>query len=231
MPTLAETAQQLTADGLPILLIDTCILLDVIRAPLRKIPGCIQGALDLAEMQAQSRCRIVASSMIENEWRANQQAVVDEFNRYLEAHDKDASAFHEACGLVNVSLSFGKPSYQAAGLVATLRDRAANILKNATHLSPSEETKLRAYERSIARVPPARKGAGPADCTVVEEYLELCRLLQASGFAKKKTFCSSNTRDYQDGHKLHATLASEFGAVGLVFTNALHWAVNELKNP
>ncbi len=38
MPTIPEAAHQLAEDGLPVLFIDTCVLLDVIRAPLRKIP-------------------------------------------------------------------------------------------------------------------------------------------------------------------------------------------------
>ncbi|MCI0376533.1 MAG: hypothetical protein L0215_02890 [Gemmataceae bacterium] len=169
--------------------------------------------------------------MIQNEWETHEQAVMTELDRHLEARDRDALAFHEACEVVGISLSFGKPSYQAAGLVAKLRDLAAELLKNSIHLFPSNELKVRAFDRSLARKRPARKGGGVQDCTIIEEYLEFCRLLQAGGFAKKRAFCSSNTEDYQDGHKLHESLASEFASVGLVFTNALHWAVNELKKP
>src|SRR5713226_1126316 len=107
MPSIAEAAQQLAADGLPVLFIDTCVLLDVIRAPLRKIPGCIRSAVELAEMQSQSACRIVASSMIQNEWRVHEEAVANELDRHLASRDHDALAFHEACELVRVSLSFG----------------------------------------------------------------------------------------------------------------------------
>src|SRR5712691_4766352 len=133
MPIIAEAAQQLSADNLPVLFIDTCILLDVIRAPLRKIPGCIQSAVELSEMQAQSRCRIVASSMIQKEWGINEPAVMGELERHLAIRDQDAFAFHEACDLVKIPLSFGKPSYQAAGLVTKLRDLAAELLTKSIH--------------------------------------------------------------------------------------------------
>jgi len=231
MPTIAEAAQQLAAADVPVLFVDTCILLDVIRAPLRKIPGCIQSAVELAEMQAQSHCRIVASSMIRNEWSANERAVMTEFERHLAARDQDAIAFHEACELVRIPLAFSKPSYHATGLVEKLRDLAAQLLTNAMHLLPSDETMARATNRTLSCVRPARKGGGLQDCVIIEEYFELCRLLQAAGFAKKRAFCSSNTEDYQDGRDLHVALQSEFASVGLVFTNALHWAVNELKTP
>lgn len=229
MPTIAEAADQLAADGLPVLFIDTCVLLDVIRAPLRKIPSCIESAIELAEMQAQSGCKIVASSMIQNEWRVHEEAIVNELGRHLASRDQDALAFHEACELVKVPLSFGKPLYQSAGLVAKLSDLSGNLLKNAIQLLPSGETTAKATSRTLASGRPARKGRGLQDCIIIEEYLELCRQLQARGFAKAKVFCSSNTGDYEEGLKLHETLATEFGTVGLVFTNKLHWAVNELK--
>jgi hypothetical protein len=231
MPTIAEAAQQLAADGLPILCLDTCVLLDVIRTPLRGTPRCIQSAIELAEMQGQARCRIVASSLIQNEWESHEQAVMAELDRHLEARDRDAFEFHEACDLVKLPLSFGRPSYQAAGLVAKLQELAAGLLKNAVHLLSSDETKVRATNRNLACVRPARKGSGPQDCIIIEEYFELCRLLQAGGFAKNKAFCSSNTKDYQDGAEPPQSLASEFAAVGLVYTNALDWAVKELKKP
>jgi len=155
--------------------------------------------------------------------------VVKEIDDHLASRDRDALAFHEACELVKVSLSFGKASYQAAGLVEKLRDLSDNLLKNAMQLLPSEETKAKATNRTLACVRPARKGSGLQDCIIIEEYLELCRQLQARGFAQVKAFCSSNTKDYQDGRKLHESLATEFGTVGLIYTNALHWAVNELK--
>jgi hypothetical protein len=92
----------------------------------------------------------------------------------------------------------------------------------------TDETKAKATERTLGCIPPARKGGGLQDSIIIEEYLEFCRLLQAGGFANKKVFCSSNTKDYQDGPKLHVNLANDFASPGLVFTNALHWAVSEL---
>jgi hypothetical protein len=141
MPTIAEAAQQLAADGLPVLLIDTCVLLDVIRAPVRKIPGCIKSAAELSQMQAQSGCRIVASSMIQGEWNDNEQGVKQELDRHLASRDQDALAFHQACEFAKVPLSLSQPAYQAAGLSAKLRELSANLLKNALQLSQSDATK------------------------------------------------------------------------------------------
>ncbi len=46
MPSIADIVAQIQAGGLPVLFADTCILLDVIRAPLRpaQLPGCVEAA-------------------------------------------------------------------------------------------------------------------------------------------------------------------------------------------
>ncbi len=229
MPIIADTVSQLAVDGLPVLFIDTCILLDIIRAPQRKLSGCVRAAVELAEMQDQSICRIVASSMIQKEWETYQQKVIGELNDHLELRDQDAVAFHEACDGVQLSISFGKPSYESAGLAVKLRDLSAKLLSKAVHLLPSDETKSKATDRTLSCIRPARKGGGLQDCIIIEEYLEVSRLLQAAGFSKKRVFCTSNAEDYQDGRQLHKTLADEFSAVGLVFTNSFPWLLSELN--
>lgn len=231
MPTIAEVAQQLATDGLPVLFIDTCILLDVIRAPIRKIPGCVQSAVELLEMQRNSQCRLVASSMIQAEWTAHENAVLAEFDTYLGLRDLDAFAFHDACELLKIPLAFSKPSYKDTGLGAKLRDLSAELLKTSLHLLPSDESKARATNRTLACIRPAQKGGGLQDCIIIEEYLELCRMLKTAGFAGRRTFCTSNSGDYQDGHKLHEALVAEFEPAELCFTNTLRWAVSELKRP
>lgn len=231
MPTIADAATQLVTDGLPVLCLDTCVLLDIIRAPLRPIPGCLQSAVELSKMQANLRCRIILSSLIQNEWGQNVRAVTSELDLHLKSRDRDALAFHEACELLKVPLSFGKPAYQAAGLATKIHGFVAELLTNSIHLSPSDDTKAKATERTLVSRRPARKGGGLKDSIIVEEYLELCRLLFLAGFARTRVFCSSNTKDYQDGRDLHGDLVNDFNTVGLVFTNSLPWALHELINP
>ena len=56
MPSIADAVAQISAAGLPVLLIDTCSLVDVIREPLRpdELRGCVEAALELLR-QLQSR--------------------------------------------------------------------------------------------------------------------------------------------------------------------------------
>jgi hypothetical protein len=51
MPSIAEAEAKIQASGLPVLFADTCILLDVIRAPLRPadLPVCVEAAFELLQ--------------------------------------------------------------------------------------------------------------------------------------------------------------------------------------
>ena len=80
-------------------------------------------------------------------------------------------------------------------------------------------------------IPPSKKSGQMKDCVIIEECLELCRQLRATGFVKKAVFCTSNTDDYCDVTKaLHPTLDVEFAPVGLSFTKNLPWAVHEVTH-
>ena len=49
MPSIADTATRVAAAGVPVLFLDTCSILDVIRAPIpeRKLGGCVEAASEL----------------------------------------------------------------------------------------------------------------------------------------------------------------------------------------
>ena len=49
MPSLTNAAAQLHAAGLPVLFMDTCSVVDVIRGPIRpdKLRGCVEAAVEL----------------------------------------------------------------------------------------------------------------------------------------------------------------------------------------
>ena len=67
-----------------------------------------------------------------------------------------------------------------------------------------------------------KKGGELKDCTIFEEYLEVCRLLQAGNFQRKAVYCTSNTNDYCDpGATPHPDVAADCAAVGLTFTTVL----------
>jgi hypothetical protein len=229
MPSIAAAEAQLRADNRPLLFLDTCILLDNIRATLRCLgTNYVRRAIELHGLltSAPPKCALVVASMVQTEWKNNAPATRDEVRKHLIKIQDQAEHFHDACGALGLPLAYGPPAYPAVNLHDRLFDLSAQILGLAVHLDPDGGCATRGIGRVVANLPPSRQGGEMKDCVIVEECLELTRQLRAHGFARKCVFCTSNTHDYGTPHP---NLATDFAAVNLTFTNNLPWAVHEIQ--
>jgi hypothetical protein len=237
MPGLADAVLQIQGAGLPVLFPDTCILLDVIRAPVRprELAGCVQAAQELLQLVAgpPTRCTLVVASFVPDEWVAHSESRADEVRTQLARIDAQANDMHGFCGLVGITPPFPSPEYRVLPLAERLHDLSQRLLDAALRLDPDHDCIIRAYGRAINHAPPSLKGGEVKDSTIIEECLEVSRRLQAAGFSPKRVFCTSNTNDYCDraSSRLYPSLAVDFGAAGLEFSANLPWAVHAIKNP
>jgi hypothetical protein len=233
MPSIAAAEAQLRADDRPVLFLDTCILLDIIRATYRCLGGAyVQRAADLHGLLTSdpSQCALVVASMVPTEWSDNAADVRDEVRAHLRKIQDQATHFHEACAAPGIALTFARPFYEGVGLADRLYDLSKALLDNSVRLEPDIGCMSRGVARVVSRTPPSKQGGEVKDCVIVEECLELTRQLRANGFSRKCVFCTSNLDDYGGpGGVLHPTLTAEFAAVGLRFTTNLPWAVHEIQ--
>ncbi len=232
MPSIADTATRLAAAGVPVLFLDTCSILDVIRAPVRGLAGCIEAASELLAMAtaAAPLCNLVVGSFVPTEWDDHDESVLNTLITHLDRMDEQANHFHSLCGHLGIALVFGRAQYAASGLAKCAHDLSRQLLHAAVALDAHHETMTRAYARVVTKRRPCRKGSELKDCTIFEECLELCRLLQKASFPQKLVFCSSNTEDYCEPKVIpHPDVDTDCAAVGLRFTTTLPWAVSELK--
>lgn len=230
MPSIDAVASQILGAGVPVLFLDTCILLDVIRSTSRCLPHYTEraSALLTRATSAPPDCLIIISSIVPQEWRAHAQGVTDEVNRHLAKMQEQSSHLHDACDVLGIDPDFGRASYESLGLAERLRDLAGQLLNAAIGLDADDVSKAKAGDRIINKIPPSRKGGEFKDCVILEESLAVCQRLQAAGFERKRVYCTSNTDDYCESKRLHPALAVEFAAVGLTFTTNLPWAVSEI---
>lgn len=234
MPSITDAAAHVAAAGAPVLFLDTCNILDVIRSPERgrKLAGCVEAASELLAMAtAPVRCTLVVGSFVPDEWKANVGTVAGGLNRHLERMDREADDFHGLCTHLGVSLPFGRLGYAASGRPQRLHDLSRDLLAAAVALDTDPAANARAFGRVIGSRRPSGKTGQAKDCAIFEECLEVCRQLQAAGFSRKMVFCSSNAADYCDpGVEPHPDIATDCAAVGLTFTTNLPWAAAELKS-
>jgi hypothetical protein len=233
MPSIAAAEAQLRADDRPVLFLDTCILLDVIRATYRCLgSGYVRRAAELRTLLTSSppQGALVVASMVPKEWSDNAATVRDEVRAHLVKMQEQAVHFHDACGALGIGLTFGRPFYPGPSLADRLYDLSKALLDCSVRLDADVACASRGVGRVVAKTPPSKQGGEVKDCVIVEECLELTRGLRANSFARKCVFCTSNTDDYGGpGGGLHPTLATEFATVGLSFTSNLPWAVHEMQ--
>ncbi len=228
MPNIIAAEAQIRADGRPVLFLDTCILLDVIRATYRCLNACVPRTVELLGMLTATppECTLVVASMVPVEWNDNAQNVRDEVRAHLAKVQDQARHFHEACGSLGIVLTFGRPSYPGVGLAERLYDLSGQLLNLTLRLDPDQGCASRGVARVVTKIPPSKQGGEVKDCVIVEEVLEVTRQLRTNGFTPKCVFCTSNTNDYGAPHP---ALAADFAAVNLTFTNSLPWAVHEVR--
>lgn len=234
MASLTAAAALLHAAAAPVLFLDTCSILDVIRAPVRRLANCVADATRIAEFAASSppRCTIVVGSFVPAEWHTHDQDVLRSLENHLAEMDESASDFHGLCAHLGIPVPFTRPGYIASGLAVRLHDLSRHLLQAATVLDRDPEAKDRAFERvTVTKLRPCRRGSELKDCQIFEECLEVGRLLRAAGFTRRLVFCSSNTSDYCDpGTIPHPDIAIDCAAIGMTFTTTLPWALSVLKS-
>jgi hypothetical protein len=233
MPSIAAAEAQLRADNRPVLFLDTCILLDAIRATYRCLgSGYVQRAVELRTLLTSNppQCALVVASIVPTEWSDYAPKVRDEVRSHLMKIQDQAVHFHDACATLGIPLTFGRPFYPGVGLADGLYDLSKSLLDGSIRLDRDSGCESRGVGRVVAKKPPSKQGGEVKDCVIVEECLELTRQLRANGFARKCVFSTSNMNDYGGpGGGLHPILAAEFAMVSLAFTADLPWAIHELQ--
>lgn len=239
--TLADAAGCIAQEPAPILLLDTCAVLDIVRAPMRA-PASNSGQALLEAAQAllhlgQGKPRLawlVTTSLVVTEFQEHLDAVTAEVAMHLRRLDEDVSKARAAWEQLFPGPGTGSlPSpvmFSQSPLMTALRDLASTIVASSLVLPEDEPCFKRARHRSIiGRAPAARGKESRNDCEIVEHYLELSRLLQQGGVVARRALVSSNLKDYRlQGRDTDADLRAEFEAVDLLFAGEFCWAYSLL---
>ena len=200
MTKASPVGRYLIRNDVPILCLDTCSVLDVLRDPTRHdVRRHHQEAslalLELAE--AGDGVRSFVADLVRTEFRDNVQHVQDEAIRAIQEIEKQITKLNE---LVALHGSRGVVDLRNwAGHVERCRDVAERWLTASTVVQDSEQNRLDAINRLTEARAPARRGKDSVkDCIILETYLGLVRRIRAGGVAAPAVFVSSNTKDYAE---------------------------------
>ena len=232
MPDIVTVVHDLQVSNCPVIFLDTCILLDIIRSVKRRLKSWSTTAVVLHQgiTTPPLRYRLVVSHLVQHEWLSNEKGLLKEALNHFTELQEQSNCIHDTCKALGIIPGFTAATYSSLGIVEQLHALSGRLLDAGMLIEQDTECTMRAMHRVIHNIPPSKKGGEAKDCTILEEYLAVARLLRAGGFDKKLVFCTSNTNDYCDAKKLAESLAIEFAALQLDFTTNLPHAFYELTN-
>jgi hypothetical protein len=223
--SINELVIEINKDKKPVVLHDTCSLLDIVRTPERDniIPGIISSAIDFT---SKSDIWLIASNIVNVEWNDNIDNVISGSRNAIRNLHKKASIFKGALDHAPIvdKWAYNKlfTSYE---LEEKLKDLSKSLLNNLTFIKEDADCLTRASIRVIKTIAPASKGKDEyKDCMIIEHYLELCRKLRDSGFSEQIVFVSSNKTDFGSPYDIKKPLDSEFSSVQLTYVSDLYQA-------
>ena len=220
-----DTAARLARTDAPVLLLDTCSILDVVRSPVLDKLGvhdidAVHILIDRA-VGMRSDIALVITEHVHREFEEN----VDTVERYTHTEiEKASDCFSEMVKRVQ-ALS---PDASIPGAVDLLplgfpergRRLAETVVEASLVLADHQDEIVKAFDRVRFARPPATKAKQSVkDCLIAESYLRLAATLRVGGFARNMVFTTSNTQDFQQGHpSLHPELRAEFHSVRLEYS-------------
>lgn len=210
MESIATAIGRIRRAVAPVVYLDTCVLLDVVRAPLRNAAGTVEAALELLTGAKRSvpTVYLFVGCPTPTEWSDHIHEAVADCNIAVNCVDAVSHSWH----------FLGEPGLPTLSppllvLPARLRTLSKNLLDAASVLDKDGEALGRAIDRIISGRKPARKGGqGAKDATILEHAISLVDALIAVGVATPRVFVSSNTNDFliTKGTAIHPEIKPDF---------------------
>lgn len=232
--TLEEAADRIAASPAPVLFLDTCSLVDLIRLsnPDRtdrsEVTDCgreLAAALALSEDQREQDLWVVVPPIVRREYREHAPKAADRVRKEWKRIDDEVHVSLFAGGVLDVSASLPSQtnfSQTLQPLLAEIKRIADGLIADGLWLESDDGCRDRAYSRTVQKIPPGHRGGEMKDCTIIEHALALSRLLAENGAAIPRVFLTSNTKDFcGGGSRPKPPLDGQFDDVGLQL--AVQW--------
>ncbi|MGB3691194.1 MAG: hypothetical protein WBG70_09460 [Spirulinaceae cyanobacterium] len=228
---IGDAVDEIINEPTPILFVDTCVLLDLIRLPFRqKKPTTARAYLDSAEnairLTKEKKLKIVILPLIQKEFEDNFAKTKSE----LSHHIKDTISRMEvlislhSSGLEKLSI----PDSLSSKTELVLEKACRDLLSLGIHVKQHDELVLKANERVVNNIPPSTKGA-IQDCIIYEHCLKISSLLRNQGFTEKIMFFTSNSNDYCERNgNAKQPICNEFSDLKIELCLNWSWAINKV---
>jgi len=230
MPSIPAAVTTIQADPAPVVYLDTCVQLDIIRAPLRNAASAVQAASELltGAQRVPPTVYPVIGCPTPTEWNDHVEEAVTDCTTAVSSVNAVSEAW-SFLGMAGIPLL----PVLAMPLPDRLKDLSETLLNAAILLDKDADALSRAIDRVIKAERPAKKGGkGAKDAVILEHAVGLTNALRAVGFGQTCIFVSSNTDDFAISKttSLHPIVARVFAApTNLGYAASITAAVAQLK--
>nr|WP_281246251.1 PIN domain-containing protein [Nitrosomonas marina] len=224
---MTEICQTVTGVSAPVLFLDTCILLDIIRLPYRytlDLQSCAAAKNIIDNSSVENRkVWLATSETVHGEWEANAQSVQSELDAEISNVEKTRSRiFSIASDLLNKPYDPGHNT-EMINLGSALLSMSEKLLNTCEIASVEEKHSYAGMYRVRKNIPPAKRGKPEAqDCEIFETFLALGHALRQNGFNDRICFVTSNTNDYCLTKK--CLVQNDLDKIEAEFVTNLQWA-------
>lgn len=212
-------AAAIAAAGIPVLCIDTCSILDVMRDPTRETARVHdrRAALDLVAAAEAGKLACLMAEQVALEFAEHDQGIQDETDRLLKQVREQIERAHAISALYGANGTMNLAHLDDH--VARARAVVGRWVAQLKTVVPGPNAPAKAFARINARRAPAAQGKESSkDCLVYETYLEAAAALRAAGVTAPMVFLSSNTREYvTEGSVLKPDIVADFAPFGLAY--------------
>ncbi|WP_299773590.1 PIN domain-containing protein [uncultured Tateyamaria sp.] len=207
----------IVVQGSPVLCVDTCSLLDIMRDPTRDTarPHERQAAIDLVELAEAGELTCLIAEQVKTEFHEHDQAIQNEAEIKLKKLSEQVRRVGDITSVFGSTKTLDLTHLDDH--VPKARKVVQRWLDQLQIVAPGDDAHRRAFSRVNRNQAPAKRGKESSkDCLIYETYLEAMSLIRAQGFASKIVFVSSNTADYCDNRTvLKNEIATEFGGLSI----------------
>lgn len=212
-------ARAIASAGRPVLCIDTCSILDIMRDPTRETVKALdrQAAIDLATAAENGKLACLMAEQVALEFADHDQSTQDEAARNLKKVREQIerinaiSTIYGAPGTINLT--------HLDDHVSRARQIVGRWLNQLIAVTPSPAIPGKAFARMNSLLAPAKRGKESSkDCLIYETYLESMTELRAAGVIAPMVFLSSNTSEYLTEAKiLKNEIAADFSTLNVAY--------------
>ncbi len=207
------------------LFLDTCALLDIVRAPLRDLTMTVRAGLDLRTLAAAGTVRLFVQDIVPGEWNDN-----------LPAARRDGeNGIRAFTATWQIAADFGQPApplpvLPPGTLIEDLEQLSRDLLTAATVLDRDHDGMSWAIDQVAAKRKPSSPKGPVKDCHILGHALRLSALLGA-GYPNSRILVSSNRSDFAKPNAtvFHEEISHAAAAACLRYAVSLEAAVTDLR--